>query len=439
MIKMSRRAVLCIILALVLVAGVAYFAVDYIIHGKEWATHPANGNLYSDGAMTKGTVVDKNGKLLFDAHSDWFAFADDYDVRVSTLHSVGDLTGNISSGVLSNYKDKLANYNPVAGVNAKKSGTVKLTLDADLCAYAYELLDGRKGTVGIYNYKTGEILCNVSTPSYDPSDPIDYEDAENEWYSGVYMDKLFDGQYTPGSIMKIVTAYAAIENIDDIFERTFTCEGTMDINGEEIVCEGYHGEITFEEALSQSCNCAFAQISELISAETLAEYYEKAGLTESIGVCKNQTAKGSYELNNVTEGDKAWAAIGQHKDIINPCSFMTFVGAIANDGVMVTPTYVQGENVSSRRIMSEETARTLQMLLERNVTEQYTDYWFGSCTVGAKSGSAEVGTDYTNAMFTGFIKSDEYPYAFIVVAENSGSGYGVGGYIASNLITEITE
>jgi len=435
--KMSKRAILCLVMSLVLVSGMLFFCVDYGLKGDDWASFPANENVFNDGIITKGTVTDRNGVVLFNATPDYYSYADDYSVRVATLHSLGDISGNISTGVLSNYQKELLNYNPFFGVNSKKEGTVVMNLDSDICAYAYSLLDGRKGTIGVYNYKTGEIICNVSTPTYDPEYPISIEDAESEYYSGVYLNKLLSGEYTPGSIMKIVTAYAAIENIEDIYERKFTCEGSMEINGEEIVCEGTHGEISFEEALSVSCNCAFAQISQLLDSETMAEYIEKAGLTQSYIVGKNETAKGSYQLENVTECDKAWTAIGQHKDLINPCNYMVFLGAIANDGIAVSPTLVSSDNSSSHRIMSEDTAKKLQQMLIRNVEVQYTGYYFGDYTVGAKSGSAEVGTEYTNAMFTGFILNENYPYAFIVAVENAGSGYSVGGYIASNLVAYI--
>ncbi len=439
MIKMSKRAILCFVMAMVLVAGMLFFAVEYVIYGKNWVVHPANGNVYSDGCITKGSIIDKNGTLLFDAHPDWFGYADSYGVRIATLHAIGDTDGNISTGALSNYKYKLIGYNPLMGVSSKKGGILELSLDADLCAYAYELLNGQKGTIGVYNYKTGEMLCMISAPSFDPNSPISSEDAESEQYAGIYLNKLINGEYTPGSIMKIVTSYAAIENIDDIFEQTFHCEGSMVIDNEEIVCEGYHGDISFEEALSVSCNCAFAQIAAQLDGKTLSEYFEKSGLAESFEVSRNKTAAGSLEVENVREVDKAWSAIGQHKDIINPCAFLRFVGAIANDGVAVDMTYIAGEKTPSKRIMSSETAAVLKSMLERNVTEQYTGYWYGDLPVGAKSGSAEVGTEYTNAMFTGFIDSEEYPYAFIVVSENSGSGSGVAGGIAASIINYIEQ
>lgn len=435
--KMSRRAILSLLIAFVLLAGTAFFGVDYVINGPKWASHRANGYAYNEGEITRGTVVDCNGTVLFDANSDWIAYNDDYNIRVAMLHALGDTSGNISSGIINNYSYKLIDYSPVFGLTKDSDGLIDLTLDSNICADAYGYLDGKKGAVGVYNYKTGEMLCMVSSSSYDPNNPPTAEDFENGLYDGVFVNRLLSGEYTPGSIMKVVTAFAAIENIDDIFTQTFICEQEMDIDGEKIICEGYHGEISFETALQCSCNCAFAQIANQLDAEIITNYVSKAGLLESININGVETAAGSFDLSSATEGEKAWACIGQYEDIINPCNFMVFMGAIANDGVAVYPTYVKGESVSQKRLMTSETAHILKNILKRNVTDYYGSWLFHGLEAGAKSGSAEVGTEYTNAMFTGFIDSEEYPYAFIVVSEDSGSGLGVGGNIASNLIADI--
>ena len=100
---------------------------------------------------------------------------------------------------------------------------MKLTLDADLCKTAYEALEGKKGAVVVYNYKTGAILCEVSTPSFDPgAPPADLDTDETGKYEGVYLNNVLSSTYTPGSVFKVVTTAAAIENIPDLDSRTFT-------------------------------------------------------------------------------------------------------------------------------------------------------------------------------------------------------------------------
>lgn len=105
---------------------------------------------------------------------------------------------------------------PSPGTYATDGHTVALTLDSSLCVTAYEALAGRKGAVLVSNYKTGEILCMASGPSIDPSSDGDVPD-------GAYINRCINGSFTPGSIFKLITSAAAIENIKDIDSRRFTC------------------------------------------------------------------------------------------------------------------------------------------------------------------------------------------------------------------------
>ena len=101
-----------------------------------------------------------------------------------------------------------------------------LTIDADLSRTAWEALDGRKGVAAVYNYQTGDILCMVSNPSFDPADPPEISDDDSD-YEGVYLNRLLSGLYTPGSVFKVVTTAAALEQLPGVEERTFTCDGSV--------------------------------------------------------------------------------------------------------------------------------------------------------------------------------------------------------------------
>ena len=98
---------------------------------------------------------------------------------------------------------------------------------------AYEALGGQNGTVGIYNYKTGEILCMVSTPTFDPADPPNIAADDPAW-DGVYVNRLLSANSIPGSILKVVTLNAAIENIPDLFQRKWNCTGSVEIGGDTV-------------------------------------------------------------------------------------------------------------------------------------------------------------------------------------------------------------
>ncbi len=95
--------------------------------------------------------------------------------------------------------------------------------------------------VGVYNYKTGEILCAVSSPTYDPDHVPDIANDTSGDYDGVYVNRFTQSAYVPGSIFKVATAAAALAEIEDIQSQSFLCEGSYWVGGDEVVCEGVHG------------------------------------------------------------------------------------------------------------------------------------------------------------------------------------------------------
>ena len=211
--KIEKRAIMCLLLAFVLLTGVGIFSYRYVAHGDDWASYEGNRDVYNEGDLSKGKLYDTNGTLLMQNTPDGMIFNDDASVRTALMHITGDKDNNISTGANRAFTDELIGYNLINGVyslnNAGKD--VSLTLDANICATAYEALAGRSGTVGVYNYKTGEILCMVSSPTYDPVDP------PSEPEDGVYINRFTSATFVPGSIFKLVTAAAAIENLDDAY------------------------------------------------------------------------------------------------------------------------------------------------------------------------------------------------------------------------------
>ena len=148
----------------------------------------------------------------------------------------------------------------------------------------------------------------------------------------------------------------------------------------------------------------------------------------------------------------AWAGIGQSEDLVNPCSMMVFMGAVANGGKAAMPQEILkletegGFNThfyrtrSTGRMLSEETADTLADMMRDNVLNNYGEGDLGGLELCAKSGTAEVGGDQTpNAWFTGFLRSEEHPLAFIVRVENGGSGSRVAGSIAKQVLAKAVE
>jgi len=447
---LTRRAFGLFILTLLLLSGLLVFTVRYAAQASDWSQHPTNRHIYSDGKLkTAGTIYDRNGEVLLQTVEGAPKYHENKTVRRALMHAVGDSYRNIATGMQAVYSDRLSGWDPVNGAyrfNGSNFGSdMTLTLDAELCAAAYNAMNGRKGTVGVYNYTTGEILCMVSLPTYDPENPPDVS-AEPEKYEGVYINRLLSASYTPGSVFKLVTAAAAIDKIDNIDTMVYRCEGSRLINGVEVTCPDVHGTVTLEEALARSCNTAFAEISLELGGETLQKYADKAGLNSSLNISGIKTAEGNVDVSHAEGGDLAWAGIGQYSDTVNPLNFMAYVGAIANDGVRVTPTLIRetgllallpGDGVQEKRILSAESAEALGGMMRNNVTEVYGESNYKGLELCAKSGTAEVGGDRKpHAWFAGYLDREDCPLAFVVVVENGGSGSKVAGAVAGKVLKE---
>ena len=335
--------------------------------------------------------------------------------------------------------DGLYNYGDVAGI-------AELTISAEVQKAALKAMGDHKGTIAVYNYKTGEILCAVTTPTYDPDDVPDVEGDETGAYEGIYLNRFVQSVYIPGSIFKIVTTAAALEHIPDIMDRTFTCEGVYKYGIDKVSCEKAHGNKNLQQALASSCNCVFGQIANLVGAENLQKSAERFMITESVRFDGVTTAEGNFDLTDAASVEIAWGGIGQYTDQINPCRFMTFMGAIAGGGEAAQPhlvsrvrlgdeTTYEANAESTDRIMDEEIAQTIQGFMRRNVKDVYGAKQFGDLTVCAKSGTSQLGGGQkSNAMFAGFVTDEEYPLAFIVVVENGGYGASTCAPIISKVL-----
>lgn len=448
--KITSRTIVCFFLALVLVAGTGVFTFKFFMEGDTWSAFSANRHLYTNNVLNTGRVLDETGKVLadYDDTDNKWHYADNIYVRKATLHAVGDSTGMIGTGALTRFADKLTGYNIITGAKPIFSNgrDLYLTLNADVCQAAFKALNGHKGTVGVYNYKTGEIICMVSAPTYDPASPPTIKDGD-ENYEGVYMNRLLSATFIPGSTFKLITATAALEKLDGIESRKFHCSGKTTIDGQLITCPSAHGDLTMEQALAVSCNCVFGQLATEIGGDQLNEYVKKAGLTESMSINGIKTAKSTFDFAADDKGSLAWSGIGQGKDLVNPCALMVYSGAIANGGSAAKPQIISHTALkkgvrtslylrhSTGELINEDTASKLASMMRNNVISNYGQSNFPGLSIGAKSGTAQSdNSDSDNAWFTGFLQDEDHPYAFVVLVEGGGSGSKVAGKVANTAL-----
>lgn len=448
--KIENRAIVCLLLALALAAGMLFFLFRFLTQGGGWASSAFNRHLYNtQGQLTAGTVLDRDGDVLSSVQDGKRTYYDSETVRKATLHAVGDLQGNIGTGALNAFADRLTGWNLVNGAfGADRGGELTLTLDARYNYEAYQALNGHAGTVAVYNYKTGEILCMVSAPSFDPLRVPEDIETSDRW-KGAYVNRFLSSAFTPGSVYKTVTLTAALETIPDIESRTWNCIGSVQIGEETIVCSGVHGEQDISAAFANSCNAAFAQIAVELGAETLRTYTEKAGLTASYSVDGLTTAKGSFDWA-LDDGRLGWAGVGQDRDLVNPCALMVYMGAVANGGRAAEPYLIlktkNGLGLPSlprwtkktAALIDQGTAEKLAELMAGNVEKTYGQSRFPNMDLCAKSGTAEVGEGKSpHAWFAGFLRNEDAPYAFVALVENGGGGSSVAGGVAGKVLDVI--
>ncbi len=137
----------------------------------------------------------------------------------------------------------------------------------------------------------------------------DLENDSTGDYEGVYVNRFTQASYVPGSIFKVVTTAAALAEIDDIESQTFLCEGSYWVGGDEVVCEGTHGEVTMRQALMHSCNSAFAQIALELGPETLMKYAQQFQITEPLTFDGITTASGHFDLSDAADVNVAWGGL----------------------------------------------------------------------------------------------------------------------------------
>lgn len=426
--KVKRRAMSALLVAALVFCGIGVYIYRYINHGAEWATFAANSSVYTSGVLNTGTLTDRNGVVLAHAADGAHAYADDSAVRRACYHVVGDYSGNVGTGALGAFSAQLAGYNPITGTYASGGREVALTIDSALNVVALNALNGRKGAVLVSNYKTGEILCMTSSPTTDPAD----ESAAIA--DGTYLNRCINSTFTPGSVFKLITSAAAIEQISDLESRTFTCAGSVDVAGVTVTCTGVHGNQTFEDALANSCNCAFAEISLDLGADTLAQYAKELGFTDAQTLDEITTAAGSFSKGASGSANLAWSGIGQYEDLICPYSMLRLVSAIANGGSVVEPTLLLDNTNSTTSLLKTSTANKLRDMMNYNVRAHYGTNTFPGLDLCAKTGTAEVGDGTSHAWFTGFLLDSAHPYAFVVLVENGGGGLSVAGNVANTVL-----
>ncbi len=244
-------------------------------------------------------------------------------------------------------------------------------------------------TILVMDPKNGEILAMVNKPDYNPNEPWtkgkSYDELQKLWRNRAVSDT-----FEPGSIFKVVTATAALEEGVVKESDKFSCSGSVTIGKRIIHCwkRSGHGDQQFIDILKNSCNVGFAQLGKMIGKENLNKYIKKFGFGEKTGVDLPGEAKGIIKkTGNISDIDLATISFGQ-ANTVSAVQYLTAFNAVANGGTLVTPHVMQskfhydevnnkevtdkkfdvsGEN--SRKILDSDKVAELRGYLEKVIAE----------------------------------------------------------------------
>lgn len=354
---------------------------------------------------------------------------------------------------------------------------VTLTIDENIQFFAEKVAsqalidhEAKAVSITVFDPKTGEILAMVNKPDFDPNSPYDgienfTGETDGERLQKMWRNRLVNDTFEPGSIFKVFTAIAAMEEGLVSESDTFTCTGGLTYGSRRIKCwkTGGHGTQTFGEIIQNSCNVGFMELGKKIGAETLNKYIEMFGFGKVSKIDLPGEAKGIIKkTSDISETDLATISFGQ-TNTVNSVQYMAAFNAIANGGTLIQPHVMKeishkDENATrvidetfnpiKKTLVSEENTAKLRGYLERVVTSGSAKGTFmEGYHIGGKTGTAqkvENGTYSSSkyiSTFVGMAPVDDPKVTIMISVDEPGTGVYYAGPVctpyAKTLFTDI--
>lgn len=322
---------------------------------------------------------------------------------------------------------------------------VYTTLDLALQQAASDALGDNRGAVIVTEVDTGNILCMVSKPDFDPNDiEAEWERLGADTDSGTLVNRVTQGLYAPGSTFKI---FDAIELMDEDMAAanafSYNCIGydnnfTLE-DGQPIHCYHWtaHGTVSLEKAFAKSCNCAFVNIGNSLNRDSFCTLLNNMMFGEALPY-DLPSGTSSYTLtSDTTKEDVTQLSIGQGSTLMTPMHLNMITAAIANGGTVHKDQIIAsvktgtGSTLSEtkpedyRTVMTAEVAAKMREMMRDVIAEgtatKLSSRPYNPC---GKTGSAEIvtGESTSHAWFTGFAPEENPEIAITVIVEGAGTG-----------------
>lgn len=362
--------------------------------------------------------------------------------------------------------------------DAKKGSDIKLTIDSSIqdlvIKYGlktYEEFMPKNLSIIVMNPNNGHILAMENFPTYDPNNPKkaiveEYKDhklSEEQITNLAYQrwrNYSVNDVYEPGSIYKVITAASGVEEGTIQDSTRFYCDGVVeDIPGVTLYCHVYpdsHGEQDLNEAMANSCNPSFIQMSTDLGPEKMFEYIQKFGFDKNTGIDLPAEAEGLVPENPASINLASLATMGYgHGIALSPIQVITAISAVVNGGDLYQPKLVdeiidgQTKEVQKipdklvRKVISQETSDIIKESLVYGVENGTADgAKIAGFEIGGKTGTTEkivdgeYSADVSVASFVGVYPSDKPDYVVLAVADEA-QGATSGNVVTAPLVAEI--
>lgn len=355
---------------------------------------------------------------------------------------------------------------PVAGAD------LYISIDRNIQEYATQLalkaLEEKQAesvSIIVMNPGNGEILAMVNVPEFNLNDPyvlgiegedeLSSEEKQNA-LNAMWRNGCINDTYEPGSIFKIITAAAALEEGVVTKESTFNCPGYVVVDDRKIRCHKTvgHGTQTFVQATENSCNPAFVQVGLRLGVDNYYKYFERFGLKTKTGIdLPGEAGTIMHNKDDMGNVELATVSFGQSFQI-TPIQLLTTVSSIINGGNRITPHFAMcaidssGSSIHeftypvTTDIVSEETSATMREILEMVVSEgsgkngKVEGFRVGGKTATSQTLPRQNGV-YISA-FLGFAPADD-PQVIAIAIINHPQGTYYGSQIAAPIVRQLFE
>lgn len=332
---------------------------------------------------------------------------------------------------------------------------VYTTINASLQILAYYSLGDYNGAVIISDPNTGAILAMVSKPDFDPNTiKANWNTLSKDESTAALVNRSTQGLYPPGSTFKIVTSLEFLrENPTTYGDYTFSCKGSLTVNGASIKCyhNQVHGGLDFFSSFAKSCNSSYANIGISLDQNMFAKTLDSLMFNKELPVDFPYSKSIATASTSLSTEDKMQLSIGQGATSVTPLHMNMITMAIANGGTLMKPYLVSGVKSADGKtvetfnpqeygqLMTSDEAATLTQMMEQ-VVQNGTATGLAGASYNAvgKTGSAEYSSSFTDshAWFTGFAPKDDPQICVTIIMEKAGSGGHMAVPVAKRIFDE---